>query len=482
MLVGVGVAHRPVDGSAGVTPLELMLEAARAAGVDAGATALPSKVQSVAVTEGNWSYTDPARALAVALGSPDARTVRVDIGVTQQSPVSDALRRIRAGDLDVAMVVGGEAMASRLAAERAGGDAPVDTELTRFDGEPDERWQAAGEFMAPAEIAAGIWKPVEQYACIDAARAAAAGWSAVDHDADIAELWSAFDAVASTNPLADFAGSRPPSFFSTPSPANRPLASPYNKWHVTQWSVDQAAALLLCSAAAAEHAGVPRDRWVFPTVALESSTSVSLSRRARIERWPAMGVLGSAAAEHLGHPLAELEFVECYSCFPVAVRVQQAELGLPFDAAPTVTGGMPFAGGPFNSFTFQATAAVVERLRATPDARGMVTTVSGLLTKPGLMIWASTPGPPELIADLGERAAAATQTLESTDDATGEGVVVTGTATYQGMDRVGGFVLADLADGRRWIGSTTDPTLLDAIEARTAIGETVRLSGRDCVV
>jgi acetyl-CoA C-acetyltransferase len=438
-------------------------------------------LDSVAATEGNWSYADPARALSAALGSPEARTVRVDIGVPQQTPVSDALRRIRSGASDVVMVVGGEAMASRLVAERAGGVAPADSTLSGFDGEPDERWQAAGEFMAPAEIAAGIWKPVEQYACIDVARAATAGWSAAEHDADIAALWSAFDAVAAANPLADFAGERPPSFFATPSPTNRPLASPYNKWHVTQWSVDQAAALLLCSAAAAEEAGVPRDRWVFPRVALESSTSVSLSRRADVDRWPAMGVLGSAAAVHLGRPLTDVEFVECYSCFPVAVRVQQAELGLPVDGVPTVTGGMPFAGGPFNSFTFQATAAVVERLRTAPDALGMVTTVSGLLTKPGLMIWGASPGPDELVADLGEEAAAATGTLESTDDASGTATVVTGTATYQGMDRVGGFVLADLADGRRWIGATTDPALLDAIEARSAVGQPVQVLGRECV-
>jgi acetyl-CoA C-acetyltransferase len=188
VLVGVGVAHRSVDGSAGATPLELMLDAARDAGVDAGASSLLTRLDSVAVTEGNWSYADPARALSAALGSPEARTVRVDIGVPQQTPVSDALRRIRSGVSDVVMVVGGEAMASRLAAERAGGVAPADSTLSGFDAEPDERWQAAGEFMAPAEIAAGIWKPVEQYACIDVARAATAGWSAAEHDADIAAL------------------------------------------------------------------------------------------------------------------------------------------------------------------------------------------------------------------------------------------------------------------------------------------------------
>jgi hypothetical protein len=50
-------------------------------------------------------------------------------------------------------------------------------------------------------------------------------------------------------------------------PENRPLALPYGKWHASQWTVDQAAALLLCSVAAAERFGVDRAQWVFPLVA-----------------------------------------------------------------------------------------------------------------------------------------------------------------------------------------------------------------------
>ena len=94
-----------------------------------------------------------------------------------------------------------------------------------------------------------------------------------------------------------------------------------------------------------------------------SSQSLSLSRRADLHRWPAMGVLGRAAEAQLGEPLTAIEHVELYSCFPAAVRVQQAELGLDPDATATITGGMSFAGGPFNNFVFQATVAMVERLR-----------------------------------------------------------------------------------------------------------------------
>ena len=70
----------------------------------------------------------------------------------------------------------------------------------------------------------------------------------------------------------------------------------------------------------------------------------------------------------------EIEVVELYSCFPSAVRVQQRALGLPLDGTPTVTGGMAFAGGPFNNFVLQSMAAVVPLLRDGPDRLGCVMT------------------------------------------------------------------------------------------------------------
>ncbi|MEZ5165392.1 MAG: hypothetical protein R2695_02490 [Acidimicrobiales bacterium] len=149
-----------------------------------------------------------------------------------------------------------------------------------------------------------------------------------------------------------------------PGPANRALAWPYNKWHNSQWGVDQAAALVFCSGHARSRArhrswslGVPARR-------CGSSLSLSLSRRRDLHRWPAMQVLGETAAAHLGRPIAAMDHVELYSCFPVAGRVQQAELGLDPDATPTLTGGMAFAGGPFNNFVYQATVAMAERLGA----------------------------------------------------------------------------------------------------------------------
>jgi acetyl-CoA C-acetyltransferase len=502
VLIAVGTAHHRVSpdssqtaGTDVIDALAMMELAARSALGQAVSTSrlaqLLRSISLVAVPEGDWKFENPARAIATRLGCESARTVRVEIGVPQHAPIRAALLGIQSGQMQAALIVGGEAKATQLRIERAGGIAPgTSPDGAGLDGaaregaaregaEPDERWTPEGEIMAEAEIAAGIWSAVEQYACIDAALRYSEGQSVPDHLDSIASLWQQFNQIASQNPDAAFGTPRSAEFLRAAGPGNRPLAFPYAKWHSTQWAVDQAAAMVLCSVGLARELGVPTDQWVFPRVALESSLSVSLTKRAEMGRWPAMKVLGDAAAAHLQQPLNHMKYAEVYSCFPAAVRVQQRELGLAQDQAPTLTGGMAFAGGPFNNFTYQATAAVVDRLREDPGSLGMVTTVSGLLTKPALAVWSTEPGE-VLIADLVAEATLATAVREVTNQGSGLANIASYTVTYTGTDPSSAFVIADLADGRRWIGTSTDSDLLSEGVTAELIGRQVIITGNTC--
>ena len=463
VLVGVAAVDAASAGLADpVTPEALMVAAARAAAADAGAPDLLRRVGWVAVPEGSEPIDDPARTVADALCAP-ARTALVHVGVTQHAPVHLALERIRSGQLDVALVVGGESRASRSRVRRAGGEFP-----TPPTGTPDEPLRTDAELMAQPEIDAGMWSAVEHYACIEAALTHAEGRTPAQTAAQVDELWTRFEAVARTNPLAAFVDNRNGDL----------LAHPYAKWHSTQWNVDQAAALLLCSVETARAAGVPEDRWVFPRASLSCSLGLSLSRRADLHRWPTMQVLGQTAAAHLGRPPSEWDAVDLYSCFPAAVRVQQRELGLDPDGTPTVTGGMAFAGGPFNNYTYLSTAAVVDALRSSvsPDPLGAVTTVSGLLTRGALAVWSSQPGE-LLLDDVGAAAEAATATCPVTGDHCGPATVATATATPFRT-----YVLADLADGTRWVGTTEDPALNELVRdpGSGPVGAALQVDGASC--
>jgi acetyl-CoA C-acetyltransferase len=470
VLVGVGSAG--VDAEA----VESMVLALLAAGADAGVPGLLTRVDRIAVPQGSWGYSDPGRLVADRLGAAGARTHLVELGIPQQSLINEALAAIGSGASEVAVVVGGEAKAWARDAERSGRS--VD-ETDQHGAVPDVTRRREGPLLEPVEVAHRLWDPVQQYAMIDNALRAADYLSLADHRAEVADLWARFNRVARTNPDAAFPAPLEADEIATPSPSNRPLAFPYNKWHSTQWTVNQAAALLFCSVDTALRLGVPRDRWAFPRVGLESGHAVSLLRRSAPHTWPAMEVLGAAAAGRLERPLAAAEIIEVYSCFPAAVRVQQRALGLDPSGTPTVTGGMAFAGGPFNNFVLQSMVPVIESLRAEPDSVGVVTTVSGLLTKPGLGAWSCTPdGRPPLLGDLAGSAGSATgvvDVMETLDGFDGEATVATYTVTFEGMVPDRTVAVCDTDDGRRCVAVAEDPALAAEAVTTELIGARVRL-------
>jgi len=454
---------------------ELITQAALAAGHDAGAPGLLAAVDRVALAQGSWALTDPARTVAARIGAADARTYRYEIGVSQQEVINDALFSIVQGEADVVLVIGGEARAWA----RSGG---VESDIESRP--PDVTMTRPPDFVAPIEVEAGVvWPPVQQYALIENALAAHEHQDAVTHLEDVARLWARFNQVAQGNPLAAFPTPRTAADIATSGPRNRPLASPYNLWHSSQWTVDQAAALLFCSAERAEAAGVPADRRIFPHVALHVSEAITLTARRDLHSWPAMAALGRAAADHLERPLSELSISELYSCFPAAVRVQQRALGLDGDGTPTVTGGMTFAGGPFNNYVFGALAAVVPLLRTRPHERGLITTVSGMLSKPGLAVWSATPPKDQgmLLADMVAEAITdtATRPVASPDEARGPATVASFTVTCddptEPLRPTRTAIVADLADGKRTAATCENEAIARLALAEGLIGQSVHV-------
>lgn len=454
VLIGAGAAdQRLVDPGAGFNTTELMTEALRAALRDCGAAGVGPKIGWIGATRGLSKLPDVARRIGEAVGA-DPHTVAVDVGIPQQTLINLAFEAIRSRRTDIAVVCGGETKHRDDLARRAGLELPGHDQ----DGlVPDEEFRPSGEIVARPEKEIGAVVPVQQYAMIENARRAAHGWTLSQHRDEIASRWHGFNQVAQTNPRAAFGEPLLPEEIRDPGPTNRPMAFPYNKWHNSQWGVDQAAALVLCSVSSAESLGVPRDRWVFPHVGLESSMSLSLSRRGDLHRWPAMAVLGAAAERHIGRRMADIEHIELYSCFPAAVAVQQSELSVNPDRICTVTGGMAFAGGPLNNFVYQATVEMIDRVRTEPGAYGAVTAVSGLLTKPGLTVWSTEPPAAGLlIADLAVETKAASAEVQLDEDPHGTGTVATYTVVYDGMEPSGVRAIVDLDSGRRAVAALDD--------------------------
>lgn len=401
----------------------LMNAAAHDAVSSVAAPDLLDDIGLICANVGSDDLKDPAGAAKEYLGMVDATTMVAEIGIPQQRLVSEALLAVETGQAEAVLILGGDAKASTLHARRT----DRQHEIPPTGPGADIHLAPEGEFLAAAELEASLWDPFTQYALMDAALARHEGLTPAEHQQQVSELWARFDAVAVTQPEARFAGrdrrgrpgdsdvrGRSAEELSRITEDNRLLAFPYNKVHSAQWAVDHGVALIVCSEEVARRRGL--ENLLYPRVALDTSWGTSMTRRAEPHRWPTMSVMGSMAEEHLGVDLRSIGTAEVYSCFPAAVRIQQRELGLDTEGTPSITGGMPFFGGPLNHFTYLATAAIHRSMAASGDDLALLTTVSGLLTKGGLMVWGAEPGPaPALIEDVAQAAMAATSTVEVAD-------------------------------------------------------------------
>ena len=460
VLVGAAaVSQRVDDPEAAHEPIALMIEACRAA---ADPAALLDRTDLVAVPHGSWTYGNAAGLVAAAIGRPDARTVVADLGVLQTSVIAHATNAIARGDVEVAVVTGGEARWRAHRAAITGAGAPETSDA----GAPDHRLVPEGMIISAGEIAAGLVTAVSHYALIENARRHRDQMSLDAHAMRVADRWASFNAVAQRNPQAWHRTPMTADEIRTPGPGNRALAFPYNKWHNSQWNVDQAAALVLCSAATAAACGVPQDRWVFPHAITESNVMVPVSARSGMTTSPGFAAAGAAAYKLAGKGPDQIEHSDLYSCFPAAVECQIEELGLAGREV-TVTGGMTFAGGPLNNYVLQALVAMVDILRANPSAAGLVTAVSGMITKQGVSIWGAHP---PAAGYRFEDVVPPVPGREVVTHVAGAGTVAT--YTTFGTQSV---VIADRSDGLRAIATSDDPDIAASMRTEEWCGLPVRL-------
>ncbi len=391
VLVGAAaVQQKTADYREALEPVALMERALRDAAADAGAPALLQRAAEILVPKGIWGYSDPGRLLADALGAGHAATVLAELGVSQQTLLTRACRRISEGEADVVLVTGAEAKYRSLCAAKAGAEAP---ETVQQDEAPTETLMPEDEIWSAVESAAGLGMPVGFYAIMDSALRHSQGLSPEQHRDQMAVMYQRFSEIAAANPEAWSEGAVDAAFIREPSPANRMLAFPYTKLHTSQWNVDQGAGLIFCSARVAEELGIDRSLWVFPRAFAESNFMSVVSARGDLGACAGFRLAGEAAARRAGVNFEDIRLRELYSCFPYAVRSQLQEFGMSGSGDLSVTGAMTFGGGPLNNFVFQATARMAQLLRQNPDEVGLVTTVSGMLTKQGVALWSATPNP-----------------------------------------------------------------------------------------
>lgn len=458
MLVGGGQVN---SRSGGVEPVDLMVQAARLAAEEAGSEALLAAVDAVHVVGLlSWRYRDPGALVGERLGASPRHTGYTGSGGSNpQTLVNRAAEEIAAGRVDVVIVTGAESWRTRMKLRAQG----LKPDWTRQDESVPEAEVLIPDVPMSFEGVArvGLDRPAYVYPLFEQSIRSAAGRTHHEQLKVAGELWSRFSEVAATNPHAWTQRAYSAEDITTPSDDNRQITWPYTKLMNSNNSVEQGAAVIVTSVGTAERLGVPRESWVFLYAGTEAADTSDIGQRQDLHRSPAIREAGRELFRLAGTEVGAIDHVDLYSCFPSAVQIAAAELGLPLadpDRPLTVTGGLTFAGGPWNNYSTHAIASMTTRLRREPGSLGLLTANSGYLTKHSLGLYSTEP-PREAFRRVDVQPAVdALPRRQSLADYSGPGHVDSWTLVF---DRDGspeiGLVAVLTADGARGFARTTAP-------------------------
>ncbi|WP_219463433.1 acetyl-CoA synthetase [Nonomuraea rhizosphaerae] len=461
----IGAAQRTVREQPGPEPLDLWEEVARAAAREAR---LPvERLDSIQLVHtDSWQYDSPVGRLAERLGAaPRHRAYSMVSGTAPQLLIGEAAGRIAAGELDSALVAGAEALATRRHYRQAGERVPWSHPA---DPKPPYGWERPPH---PAELAHELFFPVHTYAIMETARRAALGTSLAEEMLDRGRMMAPMTEVAAANPYAWRRTARTPEELVT---GNRFVGWPYTRNTVAVMEVDQAAAAVLVSTGLADRLGVPDDGRVYLRGWAYGEDTWEVAARPALGSSQAVPRTAEAAFARAGLGLDDIHAIDLYSCFAIALRQACDAIKLdPLDRRGlTVTGGLPYAGGPASNYVLHSTATMAGLLRA-QQGHGLVTGVGMHLTKHTYAIWSTEPG-----GALGSAAPVFVAESVPIVDAYEGPAVVAGYTVGHHRDGTPdkGILVADLPEGGRAHAHVLREDLIADAESRELVGQRVRLT------
>jgi acetyl-CoA C-acetyltransferase len=317
--------------------------------------------------------------------------------------------------------------------------------------------------------------PVQIYPLFESAWRASNGWTLAEDRRRIAELMARFSEVAAANPHAWRRQAYTPEQIDSPDDGNRFIGFPYRKLVNSNENVEQGAGIILTTVGKARALGVPEDRWVYALAGTEGADAPFVSNRVSFSDSGAVRIAGRRALELAATPAETLTHVDLYSCFPVAVQIAAHELGLSTDRDLTVTGGLPFAGGPWSNYVTHSVATMVERLRAT-GGTGLIFANGGYLTKHAFGVYATEPPRGGYAWERPQAEIDALGTVERADTYEGAATVESCTVMHDRADAPElAIITARLDDGRRAWGKSRDPEVMTLIETEEVVGRATKI-------
>ncbi len=437
----IGVARRTWRAEPAPEPLVMWEAMARAAADDAGCPqALPQLEGLEIVYCQSWEYDDPCGRLAGRLGAdPRLPTYSGIGGSVPLRLVSETASAMARGKLDLALLVGGEALATRRHLPDPGWSHPPD-EPTPFPIS-----------LVREEAANGVFQAYLTFALFDSARRAHLGRTVEEHRARLGELLAPLSAVAAADPEhAWFPVERTATEITTVEPSNRMVATPYTKLMTAIMDIDMAAAVLVATEARADELGVPREQRVYLRGSGYAAEPPAMASRPELWRSPALAAATSAALG--GHQGDDVAHLDLYSCFASSLAFASDALGIDGRHDLTVTGGLPYHGGPGSNYCTHSLAAMAETLRGDPGSLGLATGVGMHMASHAATLWSTEPGEYAPTPD-----APAFPTTGVVSDAEGPATVAACSTTYSREGPEATFLICDVPGGARCYARLDEP-------------------------
>ncbi|MEL6857691.1 MAG: acetyl-CoA acetyltransferase [Pseudomonadota bacterium] len=488
VLVGVGQVTNHWDGTAGPegapSPKSLCVEASQLALDDAGIAA--SEIDSLAIVRifedsvpgGRHPHGHNSNlpgTIARDLGAAPSRAIYAAVGgQSPQQLANEMAARIHAGEIECALVTGSEANKASKAARKHG----VEIDWTDSSDMSVEDRGMGDMLLSRPEIKHGIVAPAYFYALFENAMAARDGQTRSERRAEMSGLFAKFAAVAADNPLSQFdTKAFDADFLATPSKANYPFADPFLKWHIAQDAVNQSGAFIIMSEDKADALGIAADKRVYLHGSGEASDDYISERPVLDGSW-AMQTAISRALSQARLTAADIGAFDLYSCFPCAVFSSMAVLDIDHTSETrplTLTGGLPFFGGPGNNYSMHGIVSMTEWLRAHPGQSGLVLANGGWMTKEAVGIW-STKAPERFSAV--EPMAKPTEKVALSNSAA-RATVETYTVTYGKDGPKSGIIFARTDAGERVIAVAAPEAMPRLLEEASPVGLPVTLASED---
>ncbi len=472
VVVGVGQFTERIDEPdyRGMSAVELATAGVRAALADTGVAA--AKVAQAidvfaALRQFEISGPMPAtlgvsdnypRSVARRIGADPARVVLEPLGGHgPQKLMTEFAGEIARGTAEVVLVLGSEAgSTARYFADRD--DKPDFTE--RVGGQLEDRGYGFEKYFTEYTAAHGLTGAPVQYGLLDNARRARLGLSVDQYRLAMAQLFSPFSKIAAKNPFSSSPVERSVDELITVTDENRMICDPYPRLMVARDQVNQGSAAIMMSVAAARRLGVPQEKWVYLR-GHAGITDQDLLDRADVSVSPSSEFAVREALRVAGVGIDDIATFDLYSCFPFPVFVVCDALGMAADdpRGLTLTGGLPYFGGPGNSYSLHAIAETVHEMQDKPGQFGLVGANGGTMSNYAVGVYSTEPA--EWVEDDSEALQQRITGLPKVPvvrNVNGSGVIETYSVRYDWPEPTA-IIIGRQPDGRRFMATSTDEKL-----------------------